>query len=175
MIGINDASNSLSLNKTLSWLAMAFFTVAQLSDIVDGYYARKYGVVSSFGKFIDPLADKLLAMAVLIMLIPLYRIQAWMVVLLTSREVMITALRSIAASEGVEIAASHWGKWKTVIQSVGLGALLVNYPFWGIPVHSFGMVLIWLTLLISFGSGIHYTMTFYQEVIHSKTSQKEGG
>src|SRR5262245_34130136 len=72
----------LGLNRALSWVAMALFTVAQISDVIDGYYARKYGVVSAFGKFIDPLADKLLSMSALVMLIPLQRIEAWFVVVL---------------------------------------------------------------------------------------------
>src|SRR3989338_7877054 len=97
MMGINDFSpHRIPSNNVLSWGSIACFTLAQLSDAVDGYYARKFGVVSAFGKFIDPLADKLLSMSVLIMLIPLNRIAAWMVVLLIAREVTVTALRGIA-------------------------------------------------------------------------------
>lgn len=169
MMGINDlVPHRHSWNVFLSWLAVISFTIAQLSDVVDGYYARKFGVVSSFGKFIDPLADKLLSMSVLIMLIPMKRIAAWMVVLLIAREVTITALRGIAASEGIEIAASEWGKKKTVIQSFGLGALLIHYPFWGLHPRPLGLVLVWLTLLISAGSGIHYVLAFFGEVLEKK-------
>lgn len=176
MMGINDFNlERYSLNRLLSWLAMAFFTVAMISDVIDGFYARKYGVVSSFGKFIDPLADKLLSMSVLIMLIPLKRIASWMVVLLIAREVTVTALRSIAASEGIEISASDWGKKKTVIQAFALGALMIHYPSWGINPRAIGMVLIWLTLAISIGSGIHYVLTFFGEVLEKQKPTLKGG
>src|SRR5262249_47328108 len=85
-----------SLNIFLSWTAMAFFVVAQVSDVIDGYYARKYGIASSFGKFIDPLADKLLSTAALIMLVELGRVAAWVAILLIAREITITALRGVA-------------------------------------------------------------------------------
>ncbi len=168
MMGINDFSNRLVTNEFLSWLSALLFIAAMISDVVDGYYARKYGVVSSFGKFIDPLADKLLSMTVLIMLIPLKRIAAWMVVLLIAREVTITALRSIAASEGVEIAASDWGKKKTAIQTCALAALMIHYPFWGLHPRPVGLVLLWGTLAISLGSGIHYVFKFFEEVLEKQ-------
>lgn len=176
MIGINDFDpERLGWNKFFSWMAMFFFTVAQISDVIDGHYARKYGVVSSFGKFVDPLADKLMSMSVLIMLIPLHRIAAWMVVLLIARDVTITALRSIAASEGIEISASDWGKKKTVMQAFALGALLVHYPFWGLNPRPVGLVLIWLTLVVSLGSGIHYVLTFFGEVLQKQKPTLKGG
>ncbi|QQR80125.1 MAG: CDP-diacylglycerol--glycerol-3-phosphate 3-phosphatidyltransferase [Deltaproteobacteria bacterium] len=165
MMMINDSSPKLALMKSLSWLAMGLFSVAQFSDIIDGYYARKYGVVSSFGKFIDPLADKLMSMSIMIMLIPMDRMAAWMVALLIAREVSITALRGVAASEGVEIAASDWGKKKTFIQSFAMGALLIHYPFLGVDPHRIGEVLMWMTLAISLGSGLHYILTFFAEVL----------
>lgn len=172
MMGINDFHlHHVMRNKWLSWIAMWIFTIAQLSDVVDGYYARKYDIVSSFGKFIDPLADKLLSMSILIMLIPLHRVAAWMVVLIMAREVTITALRSIAASEGIEIAASDWGKKKTLIQSFALGALLIHYPFWGLNPRPIGMLLLWLTLLISLGSGIHYVIAFFGEILEKKDTK----
>jgi CDP-diacylglycerol--glycerol-3-phosphate 3-phosphatidyltransferase len=157
-----------SLNVFLSWAAMAFFVIAQLSDVVDGYYARKYGVGSSFGKFIDPLADKLLSTAALIMLVELGRVSAWIAILLIAREITITGLRGIAASEGVEIAASDWGKKKTVVLSVALGCLLVHYPFWGLDPQRVGTMLLWLTLAVSVGSGAHYVWTFFRAVIQGQ-------
>ncbi len=172
MMGLSDsAPRSLTWNKLLSWGAMLSFEIAQISDVVDGYYARKFGVISSFGKFLDPLADKLLSMSALIMLIPLHRIAAWVVVLLIARETIVTALRGMAASEGIEIAASDWGKKKTVIQSFAIGALLLHYPLWGINVRSVGMVLLWLTVVISVGSGIHYVLTFFEEVLESQKTE----
>ncbi len=170
-MGINEENTRrTALNHFLSWAAMALFAIAQLSDVVDGYYARKYGVISSFGKFIDPLADKLLSMSALIMLIPLQRIAAWMVVLLIARETIITALRSIAASEGIEIAASDWGKRKTAIQAFAIGFLLVDYPLGAFDTRLVGLVLVWLTLIISVGSGIHYGWVFFKEIFGKKQS-----
>lgn len=156
-----------SLNVFLSWAAMSFFVVAQISDVVDGIYARKYGVSSSFGKFIDPLADKLLSTAALIMLVDLGRVAAWIAILLIAREITITGLRGVAASEGLEMAASDWGKKKTIILSIALGALMVHYPFWGIDPQRLGTVTLWLTLAVSMGSGAHYVWTFFKAVIVS--------
>lgn len=172
MMGLNDNTpRSLTWNKLLSWGAMLSFEIAQISDVVDGYYARKFGVISSFGKFLDPLADKLLSMSALIMLVPLHRIAAWIVVLLIARETIVTALRGMAASEGIEIAASDWGKKKTLIQSFAIGALLLHYPLWEIHVRLVGIVLLWLTVVISVGSGIHYVFTFFEEVLESQKTE----
>ena len=169
MMGMNDhVPYHYLVNRVLSWTAMALFAVTQASDAVDGYYARKYGVVSSFGKFMDPLADKLLSMSVFIMLVSLQRVSAWMVVLLMAREVSVTALRGIAASEDIEIAASDWGKKKTFLQSFALGALLIHYPFWGIHPRAVGVVLLWGTIVISVGSGIHYVSGFFKEVLKNQ-------
>ena len=161
----DDQSHRLGMNVFLSWFSMLLFTVAQASDIVDGHYARKYGIVSSFGKFVDPLADKLMALAVLIMLVEMNRIAAWIVILLIAREVTITALRGIAAAEGIEIAASDWGKKKTIVQSIAIGALMIHYPFWRIDPHQFGLFLTGVTVIVSIGSGVHYAWIFFREVM----------
>ena len=166
MYGIDDFDpKRLSFNEFLSWVSMILFAVAMISDMVDGYYARKYGVVSSFGKFIDPLADKLLSMSVSIMLVALHRLPAWIVILLIARDVTVTSLRSISASEGMVLAASDWGKKKTLAQSFGLCFLLVHYPLAHFNVEKIGIILLWLTVLISIGSGAHYVVTFFREVL----------
>lgn len=159
-------------NYFLSWLCMSLTTLAGLSDVVDGYYARRYGIVSSFGKFLDPLADKLLTMSVMVMMIPMARIEAWIVVVLIARDVTITALRSMAAGEGLDFSASSWGKKKMLIHMFALGFLLVHYPTWGLDPHRIGTVLLWITLLFSIGSGIHYVWGFFGEVLEKK---REGG
>jgi CDP-diacylglycerol--glycerol-3-phosphate 3-phosphatidyltransferase len=158
-----------SLNVFLSWAAMTFFVIAQISDVVDGIYARKYGVTGSFGKFLDPLADKLLSTAALIMLVALERVAPWIAILLIAREITITGLRGIAASEGLEMAASDWGKKKTIILSVALGALMVHYPFWGIDPQRLGTILLWGTLVVSMGSGAHYVWTFFRAVMEGQS------
>jgi CDP-diacylglycerol--glycerol-3-phosphate 3-phosphatidyltransferase len=110
------------------WAAV-LFALAALTDLLDGYLARKRGQVSLLGKFLDPLADKLLVMASLVWMIPMGRITAWVVVLLLARDISITALRSIAAGEGVVIAAGEGGKAKTALQMVGILMLLFGYPY----------------------------------------------
>ncbi len=156
----------LKRNILLGWITMSLTTLAGISDVIDGYYARKYGVTSSFGKFLDPLADKLLTMSVLIMMIPLHRVAPWIVILLIARDVTITALRSMAAGEGIEIAASDWGKRKTLMQMIAIGFLLVHYPIFGLlNPHRIGMALLGMTLAISLGSGLHYVWAFFGEVL----------
>lgn len=149
----------------LSWVTLGLFVLSGLSDIVDGYIARRWNTSSVFGKFLDPLADKLLSATFLIMLIPLRRVAAWIVVLLICREIAVTAIRGMAAAEGVVIAASEWGKRKTVMMSCALGALIIHYPFWGVDPHLVGTVLIYFTVIISLGSGIHYIWSFLAEIL----------
>lgn len=166
LMGINDFDpRRLAVNKLYSWLAMIIFTVASLSDIVDGYYARKYQVISSFGKFLDPLADKLLSLPTLVMMIPLQRVAAWVVVVLLVREVTVTALRGVAAAEGIEIAASDWGKKKTLLLSFAIGALALHYSFFGLNAQRIGTTLLWLAVPVSLGSGLHYTYAFFSTVV----------
>jgi CDP-diacylglycerol--glycerol-3-phosphate 3-phosphatidyltransferase len=102
------------------------------------------------------------------MLVELGRISAWMVILLMARDITITALRSMASGEGVEMGASYWGKKKTAFFLVALGFLLVHYPTFGIDPHSVGVGLLWVTLLISLGSGAHYIFCFFREVLVKK-------
>ena len=140
----------------LTWLVVVVFTASAISDIVDGYLARRSESTGSFGKFIDPLADKLVTSAILIMLIPMQRLSAWIAIILISREIAITALRGMAVSEGIVIAASEWGKRKSFMEAFALGSLLIYYPFWDIQFAAIGKVLIGLTMIISLGSGAHY-------------------
>jgi CDP-diacylglycerol--glycerol-3-phosphate 3-phosphatidyltransferase len=145
------------------------FTLAALTDILDGYLARKLGVVSVLGKFLDPLADKLIVMAALVWLVPMGRIAAWVVVLLLAREISITGLRSVAASEGVIISAGQEGKTKTALQMIGIVALLLGYPYHmaylGMDLGVVDMVhvgrsLVYLSLLFSFASAAQYARLF---------------
>ena len=98
------------------YVALAIFIVASLTDMLDGKIARKYNLVSNFGQFMDPLADKLLVCAALIVLVQMERIPSWIVVIIISREFIISGFRTIAADNGVVIAASYWGKFKTTFR-----------------------------------------------------------
>lgn len=117
----------LMLQERNVW-ALLLFVVASLTDLADGKIARKYNLVTNFGKFMDPLADKLLVCAALILLVELERIPAWVVLIIISREFIISGFRLIAADNRVVIAASYWGKFKTVFQMVMVCLMIANIP-----------------------------------------------
>ena len=113
-------------NQTYRMIATAIFVIASFTDFLDGSIARKYNLVTNFGKFMDPLADKLLVCSALICLIELGQLPAWMVLIIISREFIISGFRLVASDNGVVIAASYWGKWKTVFQMVSVVLLILN-------------------------------------------------
>jgi len=117
-------------SKEHSFWAAVVFSLAAITDWLDGYLARKWQVVTVLGKFLDPLADKLIVMGGLIMLIPLDRVPAWAVFVILAREMIVTGLRSIASSEGIVIAASELGKYKTIFQMVAIIGLLLHYRYY---------------------------------------------
>lgn len=147
-----------------AWTAFGLFMAASLSDIVDGWLARKMGLQSVMGAFLDPLADKLLVIGAMVMLIPVGRLPAWMVAAFILRELTISALRSMAVGEGLVIAASKWGKYKTAFQDTSLCFLLIHYPVFGMDTHTVGYVLMWFALFFSLFSGIHYFVGFARAV-----------
>lgn len=147
----------LMINKPYSReMALAIFVIASLTDKLDGYYARKLNLITDLGKFMDPLADKLLVTSALLMFIQLGEIKAWIVFMILAREFAVTGLRAIAANNNVVIAASILGKLKTTIQIVTIIVLLLNnFPFnlIGLRMDS---ILIYLSLIITTASGIDY-------------------
>ncbi len=147
-----------------SLAAMILFTVSSFTDLFDGYIARRYQMVTSLGKLLDPLADKLLVCAAIVMLIPSGRVPAWMVVIIIGREIGVTALRGVASTEGLVIAASSLGKAKTVLLSIGVGALILNYPILGIDVHLLGMLFLVAGLILTAWSGMDYFFRFVKEI-----------
>lgn len=112
----------------VDYIALAVFIIASLTDLIDGKIARKYNLVTNFGKFMDPLADKLLVCAGLIVLVELGRIPSWVVVVIISRDFIISGFRLVAADKGVVIAASYWGKFKTTFQMVMVCLMIANIP-----------------------------------------------
>jgi CDP-diacylglycerol--glycerol-3-phosphate 3-phosphatidyltransferase len=158
--------------KVFSLLASVLFALASLTDFLDGYIARRWNLETSLGKFLDPLADKLLVAVALIMLIPLGRVPSWMVAVIIGREILVTGLRVVAITEGLVIAASKLGKYKTVFQIVSVTCLLLHYeyhlfiesPYLLINFHQVGMGLLWVALVITVWSGIDYFRKFFRQV-----------
>ena len=149
-----------------SFVAACLYLIASVGDGLDGYLARSRGQVSVLGKFLDPLADKLMVTAVLVFLAAMGRATAWVVVVLIARDLCITGLRSIASSEGVVIAASPGGKIKTALQLVAISMLLIHfsYPVLGLGVsvdyQVAGSVLLYVSLVVSLASGVEYVWGF---------------
>lgn len=137
-----------------NYIAVAIFIVASLTDFLDGKIARKYNLVTNFGKFMDPLADKLLVCSALICLIALDRIPAWVVIIIIAREFIISGFRLVASDNGVVIAASYWGKFKTASQMIMVIVLVLNLP--GQVFSVIGTVLIYLSLALTVISLIDY-------------------
>jgi len=152
----------LSPDEARSVISAALFVSVCLTDWLDGYLARKMGDVTVIGKFLDPLADKILIMTALIMLIPPGRIPAWMVALIVAREIAVTGLRAVAVRSGVVISASRLGKAKTVLQMCAVTPLLLHYPFFGIDFHAIGAVIIWVALFVTLLSGGEYFAGFFK-------------
>lgn len=154
--------------RLVNFLAALFFSLAFVTDILDGYFARKYDEVTVFGKFLDPLADKILVTVTMIMLIPLDRIPTWIVILIVTREMAITGLRSIAVSQGIVIQAGILGKYKTIFQSIALFCLCLHYKYLGLDFHSLGIPLLWLALFMTIWSGVKYFFQFNKVFMPSK-------
>jgi len=150
--------------------ATVVFSLASITDWLDGYLARRMGIVTIFGKFLDPIADKLIVMAALIMILPYGRVPAWMVLVILGREIIITGLRGIASSEGIVIQASDLGKFKTIFQLVAIIGLLLHYDYnwlFGIEhqwvhvnMHNVGMFFLWIATLLTVWSGVDYLARF---------------
>jgi CDP-diacylglycerol--glycerol-3-phosphate 3-phosphatidyltransferase len=150
-------------------VAALVYSGAALTDLLDGYLARRMNIVSVLGKFLDPLADKLLVMASLVWMVPLGRISEWAVVLLLGRELSVTGLRSIASSSGLVISAGSGGKTKTALQMVGILCLIIGYPYhlslgfidlgW-VDLVNVGRVLIYASLVFSVVSAFQYMSLF---------------
>ncbi len=143
------------------FLATLLFGIASITDFLDGHIARKSNMVTSFGKFLDPLADKLLICSILVMFTQLGWVPAWVTIIIIGRELAVTGLRAIAADEGVVIAADKYGKIKTVMQIVAIIPLTLHHPLLGIPLHQIGLFLLYIALILTIFSGVNYFMGFY--------------
>ena len=135
------------VSQTYRYIAAVIFTVASFTDLLDGKIARKYNLVTNFGKFMDPLADKLLVCSGLICFVGLGQLPAWFVIIIISREFIISGFRLVASDNGVVIAASYWGKFKTVSQMIMSVLLIVNIPALSILTTIFSVIALVLTVV----------------------------
>ena len=148
-------------NKVCAFLAAIVFSAASLTDLLDGMFARRRGLESTLGKFMDPLADKLLISAALIMLIPHGRVPAWIAFVIIGREIGITGLRGILSEKGVVMGAAELGKYKTGFQIAAIIPLLIHYTYFNIDFHVIGVVLLWIALILTVWSGARYFAKFW--------------
>jgi len=155
-------------SKGAAILAALTFFLACWSDFFDGYLARRHGVTSTLGKLLDPLADKLIVMAALVMLAAMDRtprVPAWIVVLIVGRELAVTGLRAVATSEGIVLAAEELGKYKTIFQMLAIHGLLLHYTFLGVDFFAGGMYFLWPSLILSLWSGVDYHVRVIRRAI----------
>lgn len=155
------------------WIALAIFIIASLTDLLDGKIARKRGIVTNFGKFMDPLADKLLVCSAMICLIELNRIPAWVVIIIISREFIISGFRLIASDNNIVIAASYWGKFKTVFQMIMVCLMIGNLNgilvFGGIDVYyALTQIIMWIALVLTIVSLVDYIVKNKQVILDGK-------
>ncbi|CAH2031062.1 CDP-diacylglycerol--glycerol-3-phosphate 3-phosphatidyltransferase [Trichlorobacter ammonificans] len=164
----------LSPSREAGFWAAAVFALASASDWLDGYLARRMKIVTVFGKFLDPIADKLIVTAALVMILPYNRVPAWIVLVILAREIIITGLRSIASSEGIVIQASDLGKYKTIFQITAIIGLLLHYeyrwffgldhPLLTVSMHNTGIFFLWIALALTVWSGVDYLVKFIKVI-----------
>ncbi|MCL2865500.1 MAG: CDP-diacylglycerol--glycerol-3-phosphate 3-phosphatidyltransferase [Lachnospiraceae bacterium] len=147
------------------WIALALFCIASFTDYLDGHIARKNNLITNFGKFMDPLADKLLVCAAMICLIELGLLSSWIVVIIISREFIISGFRLVASDSGIVIAASYWGKFKTVFQMIMIIVLIADL---GGVFNIIGQISVWIALVLTVVSLLDY-------VIKNKQVLTQGG
>ena len=141
------------------------FLLAAVTDTFDGYLARRKGMVTTLGKFLDPLADKLLMVTALIALIPARGIPVWMIIVIVGREIAVTGLRSIAAAQGMVIAAGSWGKYKTFLEVLSIFFLILDGEYFSIEFRDAGVALLGVAVLFAVISGVKYFKDFLKEII----------
>jgi len=159
-----------------SFIAAMLFTGTGATDFLDGWAARRFNLVTVIGKFLDPLADKLIVMAALVMLVHLGRIAAWVVIVIMAREFIVTGLRTIAMSEGIVIAAGQEGKYKTSLQIAGIAFLLLHYTYpidfiwltFDLDANRVGTWLLYVSLVFSVWSAVSYFVGFVRAVYAPK-------
>jgi CDP-diacylglycerol--glycerol-3-phosphate 3-phosphatidyltransferase len=166
-IGVIPALFALlfSPGPAMSLVIAILFIAAALTDLLDGYIARKYQIEPTMGKFLDPIADKLIVNTAMILMIPIGRIPAWIVAVIIIRDFAVDGIRNIASSEGMIIQASPLGKRKTLCEIFAVSALMIHFPFIGADAHAIGMIILYIALILTVISGIDYFIKFYRHIV----------
>ena len=159
------------LGSASKWAALTIFIIASLTDLLDGKIARKYNLVTTFGKFADPLADKILVISAMICLVELQLISAWIVIIIVAREFIISGFRIIAAEKDVVIAASYWGKFKTTFQMIMVIMLIadIDHPLW----HIASTVITYIALILTIVSLIDYIVKNKNVMLDERVGEKD--
>ena len=153
------------------WLAAILFILASLTDWWDGALARHYKVESNMGRFMDPIADKILVLGAIVMLLAMGRVDPIMVFLFLARDIFIGGIRSVAAANNRIIAAKPFGKWKTAFQMVAIPFLLIYEPIFSIPIADIGYYGLWVSVGLSLISGAEYTWGYYKDASQGKSKK----
>lgn len=150
-------------SRLLSLFAMLLFVIVSLTDILDGYLARRENAVTAIGKLLDPVADKVLICSTLIMLTYTQRVPAWLTIIIVVREVLVTGLRAVAAESGYIIQADVLGKLKTVLQNIALSLLILYYPYFSINPVPLGLAILYVAACMAILSALQYIYMYYQQ------------
>ena len=161
MVGIYYLDNDPNTLNTMSYLLASIFILASITDYFDGYLARKNNLITTFGKFLDPLADKLLVMFALLILLDMKFIPMWVVLVILAREFIVTGIRLVAVNEGNVIAASQLGKYKTAMTMFGIILLLFH-------VELYGLIALYIGVLLTVISGFDYFVKNSKSILSSK-------
>ena len=167
--------------RALSLCSAIIFTIASVTDFLDGYIARRMNRVTTLGTFLDPLADKLLVGTALIMMIPLDRVPPWIVALIVGREIFVTGLRVVAIKERLTIVTTRAAKCKTALQIVAVVCLMIHYEYriggagrgFSVDFHGLGMALLLIALAVTLWTGIEYTYRFLRQIAPAYQSDRD--
>ena len=150
----------LSPNRANTFITALIFSAAAITDFLDGFFARQKGLVSNFGKVMDPIADKVLVSTSFIMLTALGWIPAWIVCIIIGREIAVTGLRNIIAQNGKDLSASSLGKYKTGFQIAAIIPLMIHFSYLSIDFHAIGVIFLWVALMLTVWSGAAYFIRY---------------
>ncbi len=163
----------LPYQKFLGHIACWVFVVASFTDFLDGYIARKRNIVTVFGSFLDPIADKFLVVSSLIMLMGLERVHPVVVIILVLREMYMTSLRLLALTEGVDVPVSNLGKWKTGAQMASIPMLMIYEKFLGLDLPLYGTILIYISAFLSLWSALRYSLSMIKKLKDKRAEKKK--